>query len=54
MSILRYLENRDGLPRPSGFAGITPTALSQANQQVRAELARLEEEKNKKRGPYNK
>ena len=52
MSLLRYLENRDGLPRPSGLqsAGIIPRAVSQANKEVRAELVRMEQEKNKKRG----
>ncbi len=34
-SVERYLENRDGLPRPSGLqsAGITPKAVSQANEE---------------------
>lgn len=51
MSIVRYLEAKDGLPNPSGSlsSSVPSRAIAMANKKVREAL----NSKRGKRGPYN-
>ena len=56
MSILKYLERRNGLPDPRGSLSnsVSARAISTANAEVEAEIARQKKETTKKRGPYTR